>query len=197
MSSDPTDLIREASETLDGITPGPWALHDRGIGVEVHAPNGADSVDPNGTHCLTDDDVFDERYAPRSMANAVFIANAPTLVRRLRDALEATAGDACGTCLAIAREARKDASLFENLYDEARAALAEANATIAALREREETAGHIADVEMFKAVEATAELVKSQETIERVRALADEWGAGIGGTVAALALRRAIEGPQS
>lgn len=81
--------------------------------------------------------------------------------------------------------------------DEARAALAEANATIAALREREETAGHIAEVERFKAVEATAELVKAQETIERVRALADEWGAGIGGTVAALAIRRAIEGPQS
>lgn len=80
---------------------------------------------------------------------------------------------------------------------ELKAALAEANATIAALREREETAGHIADVEMFKAVEATAELVKAQETIERVRALADEWGAGIGGTVAALALRRAIEGEQS
>ncbi|MGZ9830147.1 hypothetical protein ACXYTP_24855, partial [Tsukamurella ocularis] len=66
--------------------------------------------------------------------DAEFIAAAPDLVRRLRDALEATAGDACGTCLAIAREARKDASLFENLYDEARAALAEANATIQRVR---------------------------------------------------------------
>lgn len=88
-------------------------------------------------------------------------------------------------------------SWTEDVQDKLRAEIAELRATIAALREREETAGHIADVEMFKAVEATAELVKAQETIERVRALADEWGAGIGGTVAVLAIRRAIEGPQS
>ena len=128
------------------------------------------------------------------------------LVRRLRDAL-ATALDDNRT-LADTYRSEHDRALrlairaagaeeVQVQRDEARAALAEANATIAALREREETAGHIADVEMFKAVEATAELVKAQETIERVRALADEWGAGSGGTVAALALRRAIEGPQS
>lgn len=97
------------------------------------------------------------------------------------------------------RRSIKEIAVERRLTDlvEARAALAEANATISALREREETAGHIAEVEMFKAIEANAELVKAQETIERVRALADEWGAGIGSTVAALAIRRAIEGPQS
>lgn len=81
------------------------------------------------------------------------------------------------------------------------AALAEANATIAALREREETAGHIAEVERFRAIEATRELVEAREAIERVRALADEW-MGDGSNprsflkrIAGLALRRAIEGP--
>ncbi|MGZ9830251.1 hypothetical protein ACXYTP_25385 [Tsukamurella ocularis] len=126
MASDPADLIREADAALDGITPGPWEA------------SGFDNM-PHDVVQMEDDEhgtpwAVDQVAGQVKPRDAEFIAAAPDLVRRLRDALEATAGDACGTCLAIAREARKDASLFENLYDEARAALAEANATIQRVR---------------------------------------------------------------
>ncbi|TWS25552.1 hypothetical protein FK530_22800 [Tsukamurella conjunctivitidis] len=84
----PADLIREGREKLAAVTPGDWLIHDRGIGVEVHAPNGADSADPGGTHCLTDDDVFNERYVPGSTGNAEFIVWARNNLPAVLDALE-------------------------------------------------------------------------------------------------------------
>lgn len=97
--------------------------------------------------------------------DARFAAAAPDLVRRLRDAL-ATALDDNRTL---------------------------ADATIAALHAQVEHEGHQADVERFKAVEATAELVKAQETISRVREACDYLEDGP--TRAAVRhIRRAIEG---
>lgn len=106
MTSDPTDLICEGREKLAAATPGDWLIHDRGIGVEVHAPNGADSTDPDGTHCLTDDDVFDERYVPGSTANAEFIVWARNNMAAVLEALRAE---------------QKDGEIIANTLDEERA----------------------------------------------------------------------------
>lgn len=67
------DLIREGIEKLQGVTPGKWSIYDRGTGLEVHAPNAADSYDPNGTHSISEDDVYDNSVSPWSAANAEFI----------------------------------------------------------------------------------------------------------------------------
>lgn len=71
-------------------------------------------------------------------------------------------------------EARETADRFREGLGETKADLAEANATIAALRVREETVGHIAESERFRAIEATRELVQAREVIAACRP-AVEW----------------------
>ncbi|MBS4102438.1 hypothetical protein [Tsukamurella paurometabola] len=82
------DLIREGVEKLRGVTPGRWSIHDRGNGLEVHAPNTADAYDPNGTHSISEDDVYDNRFSPWSTANAEFIVWARNNMKEILEMAE-------------------------------------------------------------------------------------------------------------
>lgn len=182
MASDQTDLIREADDLLDGITPGPWRRPDQLLGLR----NG-------GIFAEGGKEVVIIAHSRPGDADGEFIAAAPDLVRRLRDAL--------GMSERQVRSKRDQIDAMTEVgeriareRDELRAALAEANATTAALREREETIGHIAEVERFKAVEATRELVEAGEAIERVRKIVDD--PTLKDYAALAAIRRAIEGEQ-
>lgn len=93
MASDPAGLIREVDAALDGITPGLWS-----------------SYTPNPRHNPTDRVVFSETLREDPLArgwevaegvragDAEFIAAAPDLVRRLRDALEDAHAARCPNC---------------------------------------------------------------------------------------------------
>ena len=76
MASEPTDLIRAATEALDGITPAPWK-------IDQYDEGNLDSI-----VSVADDRIGGWVEVAKSMgADARLIASAPDLVRRLRDAL--------------------------------------------------------------------------------------------------------------
>ncbi|WP_367582220.1 hypothetical protein [Tsukamurella tyrosinosolvens] len=226
MSSDPTDLIHEGREKLAAATPGDWLIHDRGIGVEVHAPNGADSADPDGTHCLTDDDVFDERYVPGSTGNAELIVWARNNLAAVLEALRAEQKD----CEIIANALDEERAYSAHLLDEVTRAKEWQGIGVAVrfaeFQEAQRWAEWFAAEKEYYRVnlefenetarlnrmaykrrvaerdEARAALAEANATIERVRALVEKYddqcgscGSISGGRSIADAIRRAIEGP--
>ncbi|MBS4102421.1 hypothetical protein [Tsukamurella paurometabola] len=91
MASDPTDLIREADEALDGITPGPWRISSNGNLVWGE-------YEPIAW--LNDEGAVEQ--VEMTAEDARLIAAAPALVRRLRDALAASESRAEGRLAALA-----------------------------------------------------------------------------------------------
>lgn len=111
MSGEPTDLIREATDALAGITPGPWTSEDTYVDTPAL---------PNNDYVA---------ISAWSHVDARFIAAAQDLVRRLRDAL--------GMSERQVRNKRDQIDVMSEVgeriareRDELRADLAEANATI-------------------------------------------------------------------
>lgn len=140
MASEPTDLIRAVDEALDGITPAPWKIDEYDEGPLASIVS------------VADDRIGGWVEVAKSMdCDARFVAAAPDLVRRLRDAL-ATAQDDNHT-LADAYRSEHDRALRLAIRaagadevlaqrDEARAALAEANATIERVKALADTYGY-------------------------------------------------------